>query len=179
MKEPGRAAWTAEMEANRTLTIRPRGGRRRLRLSALVVGALVMAGGVALAVSRSDRGAWETVGFHIGLAGLAVFVGDGLRTAYGLLTGSPVLTIDGRGVELGRRRLRWTQVQCIDLRPASPVLRYLAVRPPAVRLVGTSRSQYIDVTHDHISDLESFADWLRAVQWSEAGESGDALGRQR
>jgi hypothetical protein len=83
---------------------------------------------------------------------------------YEIIAGRSTLTVDLQGVQLSNRRLRWTEVQRIAVWPASPVLRYFAFGPPAVRVHGDQRGRHIDVTHDHIKDLDTFADWLRSTQ---------------
>lgn len=173
MKEPGTdTAWTAELHANQKLTISPRASRRLVRLIAYMLGAVMTGSSVALNASPSERGEWESVVFYVGLAGLLVFVPRGLWAAYGLVAGRPVLTIDLQGVELGRRRLGWSQMRRIVLRPESPALRYLAIGTPTVRLHGDDGSQHIDVKRDHVRDLESFADWLRHLQQRETNNHG-------
>lgn len=173
MREPdANTAWTAELDANRKLTISPRTSRRLVRLIAFGLGSLLMGSSVALNASSSERGEWESVVFYVGVAGLLVFVPGGLWAAYGLATGRPVLTVDLQGVALGRRRLKWSQIRRIALRPESSALRYMAIGTPTVRLYGDDRSQHIDVKQDHVRDLESFADWLRHLQQREINNHG-------
>lgn len=163
----GEAAWTEELRARRKLTRHPSAIRLRVRVVALLVGSLVMGLGVALNTPPFRPAQWKFFAFFVGLAGLLIFTARGSLALYGLLRGRPVLTIDLEGVELGRRKLEWSRVQRISIRPSSPVLRYLAVGAPAVRIYGDRRSHHIDVKHDHIRDLESFADWLKRLQQGE------------
>ena len=108
--------------------------------------------------------AYARLAFHLGVAGLAVFAAEALRLYYGILTGRSRLTVGPQGISLGEHRIDWGDIHDITLRPTSPVLRYLAIGPPSVRIQARQRLRHIDVTRDHVKDLEGFADWLRSAQ---------------
>ncbi|MDX6283163.1 MAG: hypothetical protein QOH03_4234 [Kribbellaceae bacterium] len=106
---------------------------------------------------------YARLGFHLGLAGLGVYALAAVRLYYGILTGRSRLVIGREGVTLGKHRIEWADIQDITLRPTSPVLRYLAVGPPSVRIRARRTYRHIDVTRDHVKDLEAFANWLRST----------------
>ncbi|GAA3096837.1 hypothetical protein GCM10010530_22000 [Kribbella aluminosa] len=102
--------------------------------------------------------------FYVGLAALLIFAASAAKATYGLATGRPVLTINLHGIDLGGCELTWKQVRRIELRPSSATRRLLAIGYPTVRLSGDKPHGYIDVSTDHITDLESFAGWLSSEQ---------------
>ncbi|GAA0928611.1 hypothetical protein GCM10009554_10300 [Kribbella koreensis] len=137
---------------------------RRVRRVFYLTGTALFGGLVGYLVAAGSNDDYVRLGFHIGVAGLAVYAFEAVRLYYGILTGRSKLTIGPRGITLGDRRIDWADIQDITLRPTSPVLGYLAFGPPSVRIQGRKASQRIDVTRDHVKDLEGFAAWLESVR---------------
>ncbi|MFI5707035.1 hypothetical protein [Kribbella sp. NPDC051620] len=139
---------------------------RRMRRVFYLTGSVVFGGLVAYLVSSGDG---PLIGearfaFHIGLAALAVYVTGAVRLYYGIVSGRSRLSVGPAGVALGEHLIGWADIQHISLRPASPVLRYLAFGPPSVRIQARQRLRRIDVTRDHVKDLEGFAEWLERIR---------------
>jgi hypothetical protein len=158
-----REDWGRPLASVETAQVPVRRARRVFYLTGTVLfggwlGYLFVAGG------DEQLTEYARVGFHIGVAGLAVYAFGAVRLYYGILTGRSRLTIGRLGVSLGEHRIDWADIQDITLRPTSPVLRYLAFGPPSVRIQAQHRLRHIDVTRDHVKNLEAFAGWLRSTR---------------
>jgi hypothetical protein len=160
-----RENWRRPLPSVETLEIPVRHTRRVFSLA----GAALFGGLVAYLLAASGDEPFSRYGryaFHAGVAALALCVTAAVRLYYGILTGRSRLTIGPDGIALGVHRIDWTDIQDITLRPTSPVLRYLGFGPPRVRIQAKHRLRYLEVTRDHVKDLEGFADWLSAVRSS-------------
>lgn len=172
-----REDWSRPLAGVETAEIAVRRPRRVFYLSgAVLFGGLLS---YVLVAGGDDPIEYARYGFHICVAGLAVYLGGAIRLYYGILTGRSRLTIGPEGIALGEHRIAWTDIQDITLRPTSPVLRFLAFGPPRVRIQARQRLRHIDVTRDHVKDLEGFANWLSAVRSNAPGGgygAGPSLG---
>jgi hypothetical protein len=141
---------------------------RRARWVFYLTGVVVFAGLATYAIVTGDQDPmtyrmtdYKRLAFSMGIAGLGLYAAGALRLCYGILTGRSRLTIGRQGIALGARHLDWADIQDVTLRPTSPVLRYLAVGPPSVRIQARQARHHIDVTRDHVKNLDGFAEWLR------------------
>ncbi|WP_328324652.1 hypothetical protein OHA70_33830 [Kribbella sp. NBC_00382] len=157
-----REDWSRPLAGVETAEIAVRRPRRVFYLS----GTVLFGGWIAyLLVAGGDDPMTDYARFacHLCVAGLAVYVAGAVRLYYGIFTGRSRLTIGPDGIALGQHRIAWADIQDITLRPTSPVLRYLAFGPPSVRIQARQRLRHIDVTRDHVKNLEAFAGWLRST----------------
>jgi hypothetical protein len=123
-----------------------------------------------LIVAVDTPGSYGRLAFHIGLTALGACAIDALRLGYGIVTRRSKLTVNSEEIVLGKHQLKWDDVHHIARRPSSPILRLLAIGPASVRVQANQPARHLDVTHDHVKDLDAFATWLR--QFHETHTSG-------
>ncbi|GAB3810168.1 hypothetical protein [Kribbella italica] len=151
--------WTAEIDLGSGVDVPARRGRAVFWLVGLI---LVVLWCIYLIIDNNTSSEPRSrVLVWVGIVGLALLVPRGLWLVWRLVKPS-VLTFDLEGVQLGPRKLKWTQIRDVTLRPKSPVFRYLAIGKASVR-IRDIHGTAINVTHEHVDDLDPLAEWLRRM----------------
>ncbi|MGC4940532.1 hypothetical protein [Kribbella sp. DT2] len=151
------AAWSAELAASGRVVFPPRRNRLLLRLALFV---LLM---VSSLWSNIEHLRQDDVAGALGIlrvtALLAFVYGVGLTT-WQLATRRPEVTVDSRGIQLGRSDrglMPWHQVSHINDPTGIPGLR-------TVQVHGTgARSGALGIPQDNVQDLAALSTWLRDV----------------
>ena len=151
------AAWSAELAASGRVVFPPR--RKRLLLR-LVLFALLM---LSSLWSNIDHLREDDVSGTLGIlrvtALLAFVYGVGLTT-WQLATGRPEVTVDSRGVQLGRSDrglIPWHRISRIDDPTGIPGLRTVQIHAAG------ARSGAIGIPQDNVENLTELSTWLRGV----------------
>ncbi|GAB3811171.1 hypothetical protein [Kribbella italica] len=150
-------AWSAELAASGRVVFPPRRNRLLVRLALF---ALLM---VSSLWSNIDHLRQDDVAGALGIlrvtALLAFVYGVGLTT-WQLATRRPEVTVDSRGVQLGRSDrglIPWHQISRINDPTGFPGLRTVQIHAAGFR------SGAIGIPQDNVEDLAELSAWLRGV----------------
>ncbi len=150
-------AWSAELAASGRVVFPPRRNRLLVRLALF---ALLM---LSSLWSNIDHLRNDDVSGTLGIlrvtALLAFVYGVGL-TSWQLATRRPEVTVDSRGVQLGRSDrglIPWLQISRIDDPTGLPGLRTVQVHATGYR------SGAIGIPQDNVENLTELSSWLRGV----------------
>ncbi|MEV6281844.1 hypothetical protein [Kribbella sp. NPDC051770] len=151
------ASWSAELAASGRVVFPPRRNRLLVRLALF---ALLM---LSSLWSNIDHLRQDDVAGALGIlrvtALLAFVYGVGL-TSWQLATRRPEVTVDSRGIQLGRSDrglLPWHQIGRINDPSGFPGLQSIQIHPTG------SRSGSLGIPQDNADDLGELAGWLRTV----------------
>ncbi|WP_405064384.1 hypothetical protein OG474_22770 [Kribbella sp. NBC_01505] len=155
--------WSRRLDSGETIEVPVRRGPRVFYPGGLV---LFAAGGIYLAISsgHDPLTGFARVALMLCAGAVGSFAARALGLYYGIVTGRSKLTITQQGITRGDHHLAWTNIQDITLRPTPPVLRSLGIRTAFVRIQAYQRLRHIDITREHVKDLEVFTVWLQRTR---------------
>lgn len=96
---------------------------------------------------------WRVVGYLMILA----YVGIAVAIVWQLVTQRPVVVVDRRGIQHGRRFMAWHEIGSIAFISGPKLMRRFSVMPKNVW------GKNLVLTQQHVNDLQAFRGWLEEL----------------